>query len=148
MKHYSLALILLLVACTSNKQSDINPTKESSDWAEFENIFSLSKSGVETKIGLTFFENDSIRFRLESSEDLCTLNFQGMAISPSILFSADHFENENHNTHLIDNYLLQDDDIYINIGVEIDCTSVWIEFLNVGDLFECVPDLGGILKKD
>ena len=73
MKLSSVALILLLVACTSHKQNDSNPTNESPDWTEYDNIFRLNKPRVKTKLGLTFFENDSLRFRLESTEDLCLL---------------------------------------------------------------------------
>jgi hypothetical protein len=148
MKHPTLALLLLLVACTPNKQKDTNSSIVNEDWEGFEDIFSSSSLGVITKLGLTFFANDSIHFRLESSFNSCTLNYQGIAINPGILFDADHYENVNRDTVFFENYLLQERDVYINISVEIDSPLVSIEFVDIGNSFECIPDISGILRNE
>ncbi|HUS86468.1 MAG TPA: hypothetical protein VMW76_04430 [Bacteroidales bacterium] len=144
---YFFSLLLAFVACTSSTENGNSTESKLHDWEYYSNVFYLSKSQGAVRLGVKYFENDSIDFRLLAKDNKCELEYQSIAINPGNELGVGVYDDEDGSAYFVNNFIVSNDDVYIDIGIDFEQTKIQIIFVDNTNTIECIPDLSGILRE-
>lgn len=138
-------------AAPVSEQEVTRPAPDSAaveDWGTFETVYSHVEEGTTQKLGVKYLPDNKIDFRLSEENNLCEVNYGGIAQNQYPDGDGESDDDEEGNGYFAIEYIFEDAEniIYIRIAEEKD--KARIKFVDkTKEETDCVPSPDFLLKR-